>query len=151
MEMIHQLREFRLKNNIKKSLELELNLSHLDLTTLTLLSNHQNKINDLLMKLVNSKIVSFNETMKNVSSLPTNNFFIEVDNSKFFDRETELKELKLKLEDLKNELKRSEKILTNKNFLAKAAKDKVNQEEEKFRDYQIQFDLIKEKIKLLEK
>jgi len=147
MEIIKEIREFRTKNNVKKEIKLDLNIANLNSKLLNIFGGSETKINMLLKAFVNSKIVSLNaESLKNNSSIAIQNFFVEIDNVSFFNKNQELKELASKLESLEEEIKRSKAILANKNFLAKAAKEKILSEKEKFENYQEQYQVILKKI-----
>ena len=57
-----------------------------------------------------------------------------------------LKSLNEQKEKLLNEVKRSENLLNNKNFLEKAKKEKIELEKQKYIDYKNQLNDILEKI-----
>ena len=61
-------------------------------------------------------------------------------------KEQDIKELKEKLIHLENELKRSNSILSNENFLKKAPPKKVLEEKAKLENYQNQYNLVKKAL-----
>ena len=71
----------------------------------------------------------------------------------FIDDSANKEELKAKLtkdlEKIESEIKRSEALLTNQNFLAKAPKQKIDLEKEKFEQYKVQKEEIQRKIENL--
>ena len=71
----------------------------------------------------------------------------------FIDDSANREELKAKLtkdlEKIESEIKRSEALLTNQNFLAKAPKQKIDLEKEKFEQYKAQKEEIQRKIENL--
>lgn len=50
-------------------------------------------------------------------------------------------------QSLENEIKRSENILNNPNFVQKAPKEKLDNEKEKYQSYLKQYDMVMEKLK----
>ncbi|MDE6477255.1 MAG: hypothetical protein K2L48_03625 [Mycoplasmoidaceae bacterium] len=75
---------------------------------------------------------------------------IEFENN-FVDKTKLLEKLNKQLKDLENELKRSDNILNNKNFLLKAPKEKIAIEQQKRKTYQTQYDQVKQEIKKITK
>jgi len=152
MAIIKTMREFRLTNQLKRDFALEIKLTGLDETTSTLVQNNLVKMNRFLTDFVKTTIVGVNETQDlNLIHLPVDNFFVEVVTSLIVDSAAELKKLEAQLVDLEKELQRSNKILNNQNFLAKAAPEKVASEQEKLKNYQVQYDLLQQQITNLKK
>ena len=75
---------------------------------------------------------------------------IEFENN-FIDKSKLLEKLNKQLKDLENELKRSDSILNNKNFLLKAPKEKIAIEEQKKKTYLTQYNQVQEEIKKITK
>lgn len=59
----------------------------------------------------------------------------------------EIKEIKANLKDLEKELKRSESMLSNENFIIKAKPEKVASERQKHESYLNQYNTLKERLK----
>ncbi|MDE7434078.1 MAG: hypothetical protein K2M43_03110 [Mycoplasmoidaceae bacterium] len=70
---------------------------------------------------------------------------IEFENN-FIDKDKLLAKLNKQLEDLQKELDRSKGILSNANFLAKAPKEKIANEQKKYESYKTQYDQVKTEI-----
>lgn len=105
----------------------------------------KNKIKKNSILLVN-KIANAQYFKNNGALFTKNNLSINI----YLDLETKSQEKKktlIKIEELKNEIKRSETILNNKKFLEKAPKDKINAEKEKYKNYKKQYQELLEKIK----
>ena len=77
------------------------------------------------------------------------NYEIYILKADVISKEQEIKELKEKLAYLENELKRSNNILSNENFLKKAPAKKVLEEKAKQENYQSQYNLVKEALENL--
>ncbi|ATG97378.1 valine--tRNA ligase [Mesoplasma lactucae] len=147
IEMITALRDFRASNDIKKDVHLDAKLSNLTSEQEQLINNHLALINDYLENFVNTKVDNnLDLTNKKITSIPVDTFFIEIDNATFFDFEKQLEELEAKRAELKQELDRSEKMLANENFVKRAAPEKVQQEKDKYQNYQEQFKNLELKI-----
>ncbi len=73
-----------------------------------------------------------------------------VPSSELADKEEEIKKLQLEKERLSKEIARSNGILSNKGFLAKAPAAKVEQEKKKLEAYEKQFNTIVERLSVLE-
>lgn len=65
------------------------------------------------------------------------------------DKEEKLKKLNKQLELINNEIKRSENLLNNQNFLSKAKTEKVEEEKKNYEKYKEQKEVLLEKIKNL--
>jgi valyl-tRNA synthetase len=66
-------------------------------------------------------------------------YVLSISNNDFIDKDSAIDALNDQIEKIKIELQRSEKILANNNFLAKASAEKVQNEKDKFDDYQKQY------------
>ncbi|MGI6608228.1 MAG: valine--tRNA ligase [Erysipelotrichaceae bacterium] len=67
---------------------------------------------------------------------------LAVDANQIIDYEAEKARLTKEKERLENEIKRSNKMLSNENFLKKASKEKIEMEKEKLINYSSQYDVI---------
>ncbi len=67
--------------------------------------------------------------------------------SGLIDKEKELEALLKQKETLENEIKRSESLLNNQAFVAKAPEAKIKAEKEKYETYQKQYEIVCEKLK----
>ncbi len=127
--IISKIRELRIKQNIKNVNVIKVNLINSELTK--------------NIDLVKSIAQVYNIEVLNVSDKPvnqefevisTNNSIIEYLND-FTDLSKKKEELTKRLKFLEDEIKRSEGILNNKNFIAKAPKEKVKLEQDKYAKY----------------
>jgi valyl-tRNA synthetase len=121
-------KDLRIKHSLKFNQPININL----------ISEHKYDINWLneILKVCNVVIKQVNrlriDSQLNIFSC--NNFVIEYYED-FIDKGEQLVKLKKELEVLNSEIKRSELILANKNFINKAPKDKVKLEKEKYESY----------------
>jgi valyl-tRNA synthetase len=126
------VRELRIKNGVKQATLININL----ITT---------EIIDL--KTINNLLANFNIEIKNISKkqinpdatvVVVNKQMIEYVNN-FANNHEQVDKIKTELKRLENEIDRSKQILSNKQFIAKAPKEKVNLEQQKFQQYQEQY------------
>ena len=135
-QIIEKVRNYKSINKISPSASLELAIK----TTLNL-----NSIMDYLKRFTFSNEISLiSEDQENSTtySLTNGTLFIK-DN---INKDELLKSLNEQKEKLLNEVKRSENLLNNKNFLEKAKKEKIELEKQKYIDYKNQLNDILEKI-----
>lgn len=135
-QIIEKVRNYKSINKISPSASLELAIK----TTLDL-----NSIMDYLKRFTFSNEISLiSEDQENSTtySLTNGTLFIK-DN---INKDELLKSLNEQKEKLLNEVKRSENLLNNKNFLEKAKKEKIELEKQKYIDYKNQLNDILEKI-----
>ncbi|WP_338984314.1 valine--tRNA ligase [Spiroplasma endosymbiont of Diplazon laetatorius] len=150
-DVVTTLREFRANQNIKNSISLN---AHLNISKSTFKSDLENEID--YIKLFIEKMVNCNLNIneieeKDFTSLPVNDYFLDIPNKDFFDKEKVLIETQEKINELSKEIERSEKMLSNENFVKRAAVDKVEEEKRKYEDYKKQHDLLIEKLNELKK
>jgi valyl-tRNA synthetase len=134
------IRDLRIKNGIKQSVKIETNL----------ITNNKIKIDD-----INRLLEPFNVLVKKISSKridkKANLFVIDNQTIEYFDNfisaPEQLNKLEIEKNRLENEIKRSQTILQNKNFLAHAPREKVQEEEKKYVSYKEQYQKILENIK----
>ncbi|AXK51155.1 valine--tRNA ligase [Spiroplasma alleghenense] len=147
IEIISSIREFRLKNNLKKSIPLKLSLTKFkDKKVEKDLINNNSEINSILNKMINSQIELVKNNQANKTVIPQSEFVIEIENENVFDVETLKKDLKNNLDRISREIQRSKQILNNESFLSKASPDKIKIEKEKYENYLKQFENIKSEI-----
>lgn len=139
IQVFNLVKELRIKHSISKSNIIELNILTTKRLNLNLISEFLNKFN--------IKINSISKVRKNLDwdLITVGDIAVEFKNV-FVNKEKLLTDLKRKLESLELELDRSKKILSNKNFLAKAPKEKIQIEQKKYESYKTQFEQIKEEI-----
>jgi valyl-tRNA synthetase len=126
------IRELRIKYAIKQTNQIVVNLITNDHVVL-------HEINDVL-QLFNIKIdkISNKRINKTANVVVIGKQMVEyIDN--FIDANIQLEKVKSELDRLENEIQRSQKILGNKQFLQKAPKNKILQEQEKYHQYQTQY------------
>lgn len=131
IEIIQLIRNFRNVNQIKNTTQLEINL----------ISSNKD-INTFDLSIVNTKILN-NKQSNNKKIIIGSNFKIEILNSNIINQVDEIKNLETKMVLLTNEVKRSNSILSNKEFISKAPKEKINLEIEKLKKYETQLEEVK--------
>jgi valyl-tRNA synthetase len=126
-------RELRIKHGLKQS----------NLITINLITDET-----ISSKEINAILQPFNISIKNIANkridqtaatMVIDRQIIEYNND-FLNPQTQTDKIKNELNRLGNEIQRSKKILANKQFLAKAPKDKINEEEKKYHQYQAQYE-----------
>lgn len=85
--------------------------------------------------------------VKNETSFILNNVIIYVGDS--INKDELKNKLEIQLKEIEQEILRSEKMLNNKNFIEKANPEKVSLEQEKYKKYLSQKEIILEKLKTL--
>ncbi|AHI53880.1 valyl-tRNA synthetase [Spiroplasma sabaudiense Ar-1343] len=146
IEIIEVIRDFRAKNNLKKTQQIQFNINNFSSKNYEkLFKDNQNDINKILLKNVNSEI-SFSSSKNKKTVLALNNFSIEVDNDTFINSEVAIELLTIQLEEINKEILRSVKILNNENFLNKASKEKIDEEKNKYENYLKKMHTIKKEI-----
>ncbi|AVN60363.1 valine--tRNA ligase [Mesoplasma entomophilum] len=143
IELINSIREFRATNNIKNSVVLNWNATN---GNLDIISKYTKEINNFLNEFVNANLTINENILTQTTSLPVLDFFIEIPNDDFIDKEKMLNELINKKNELQNEITRSERMLNNDNFISKAAPSKIEEEKEKYELYKQQLELIEDKL-----
>jgi valyl-tRNA synthetase len=132
VNIVSVIRDLRIKHSIKQAHVIKVNI----------INNKKidvNKINQLLDKhnIKIEKLIS--KTSTNDNLIITNNLTLEYIND-FMSQAQNLDVINKKIIFLQNEVKRSENILSNQNFINKAPIEKVNLEKQKLNDYQKQLD-----------
>lgn len=146
IDITTSIREFRSANNLKNSMKLNFALNVNDNNEI---KKYISNINSYLLKLCNSELSSESLDSNDITSVAVKDYFIEIMNDEFIDKEKVLEQLNQKLEELKNEISRSEKMLSNENFISRASAEKVQAEQDKFDDYKKQFNSINDKLEKL--
>ncbi len=139
-DCIKQIRNFKQERNLTKDLTIYLS-SKVNL----------DKDKALLANFLKTTKLELNEPKDKdeMFLLTGTNYEIYILKADVISKEQEIKELKEKLAELENELKRSNNILSNENFLKKAPASKVEEEKAKLDNYQSQYDLVKKALENL--
>ena len=103
------------------------------------------KINDEKITSLINKLANATYKKNNGALFTKNKISINVELSEKVKSEEKNKTQEL-LKKVESEIKRSESILSNKKFLEKASKEKVNEEKLKYENYKKQYQELKEKI-----
>ncbi|ATZ16365.1 valyl-tRNA synthetase [Entomoplasma freundtii] len=148
LELISKIREFRADQTINKSVHLVFNLQKLNAHHIQVFKSELPLWNAYLKKLVNSELVltTINNEKTDLISLPVKEFFLEVPVSQFIKADVLAAQWQNHKKMLEVEIERSQKILSNPNFLAKAQPGKVAEEQKKYADYQEQLKSLLEKM-----
>ncbi|MBY7703632.1 hypothetical protein JIY74_25490 [Vibrio harveyi] len=146
--MITALREFRNTNKINKSLVLEAKIVNTNDIHNQLFNKYNDQINNLLQTFINTKIIKDLDS-DNKTSLSIDEYFLEISNDLFIDKQELITQLENKLDQLQKEINRSENMLNNPNFTSKAKPEKIQAEQEKYKSYKEQFNSIKTKLESL--
>ena len=134
--IIEKIREYKVQNSLAPNHQLDI------------IINTNEKIEDFSAYLIRfsfAKSLKFDNKYNGSTSniiLPKATIYIQ-DN---IDKDAIFKKLNEEKQKLENEIKRSEQMLNNKNFIAKAPKEKVAIEEEKYKNYKEQYQEVIKKI-----
>ncbi|PPE05135.1 valine--tRNA ligase [Williamsoniiplasma lucivorax] len=145
--LITSIREFRNTNNIKNTIALNFHLNHLNQEHEKLFTKYLTVINQLLKVFVNAQVSLTKIDQQNISSISIDEYFLEIKTEAFIKREDLIASLKAKAAELVQEIKRSEALLNNQNFISRATTEKVALEKEKYAVYQEQLASIQHKLK----
>ncbi|WP_031542850.1 valine--tRNA ligase [Mesoplasma photuris] len=145
IEIITAIREFRNKNNIKNSTHLDVEITNLNNDHQIIFDKYRDNINQFLKSFVNVTVVDCINS-KDITAIPVAEYFLEIENDAFINKEELMKELNDHKNQLISEISRSEKMLSNENFIARAAADKVAEEKTKYEAYKEQLKAIEEKL-----
>ncbi|ATZ18769.1 valyl-tRNA synthetase [Williamsoniiplasma somnilux] len=149
VDLISAIREFRNSNNIKNVSSLNFTVTNLNDKNFEIFKKNFEIINEFLKSFVNSEISFENLNTKDVSSISINGYFLEILNSQFINKEELFKELQAKKIELEQEIKRSEKMLNNSNFVEKASSEKIALEKDKYKSYKEHLLAIEQKLQNL--
>ncbi|AUB31668.1 valine--tRNA ligase [Spiroplasma floricola] len=150
-DIITTLREFRANQNIKNSINLNVYLNISKSSFKEILNNEIEYIKLFIEKIVNCSLQINEINEQEFTSLPVKDYFLDIPNKDFFDKEKVLLETQEKVNELLKEIERSEKMLSNENFIKRAAPEKVEDEKRKYEDYKKQYILLLEKLNELKK
>ncbi|WP_342259190.1 valine--tRNA ligase [Spiroplasma endosymbiont of Dioctria linearis] len=150
-EIVTNLREFRATQNIKNSIALNIHLNLKKSKFKLEMEKGIDYINLFVKKLVNCKLNINNIEKKDLTSIAIKDYFLDIANEEFIDKDKAIQETEDKIFELLQEIERSEKMLANENFLKRAAFEKVEVEKEKYANYKKQHILLEEKLKELKK
>lgn len=143
-EIIKKMRNFRAEHNLpKKELNVWLETSNKTITSEQALLKHFLKSEAVLV------LESLNTTDETFLLTGTgyNMYILKGD---VISKEEEIKAIKDEISHLENELKRSDRMLSNPQFLAKASEEKVAQEKEKQQNYERQYHVLQGRLKTYE-
>src|SRR5690554_745035 len=144
ISMISTIRELRLSKEIKK--DQEIFAWAVDVNEAPIAFDKY--IQDVLSFFVNVTLVASNEDETLVYPIIGGTLFVS--NKDLEDKEKEMENVRQQMKSLEKELNRSKNMLSNENFLKKAKAEKVNEEKEKYQEYQRQFDILKQKLEMLQ-
>ncbi len=135
--IIEKIRAYKVESSLQPNHKLTLKIkSSLNLKTL----------NKYIERFTFAESLEFsNDDFKDMNNLVIENATIYIDDN--IDKEALNKKLNDQLTKINSEIKRSEGLLNNPNFLAKASEEKVNLEKEKYKNYLAQKEEILKKIK----
>ncbi len=138
-EIIEKIRAYKVENSLTPNHKLSLKLnSKIDLKPLE----------KYILRFTFASSLEFSDSdFKEMNNIVLNNVIIYIDDN------IDKKELNKKLQDqlvkIESEIKRSENLLNNQNFLSKASEEKVNLEKAKYQNYLSQKEEILKKLKNL--
>jgi valyl-tRNA synthetase len=126
------IRELRIKNSIKQATMININL-------ITNENVNLKEINDILVNFnIHIDQVSSKQINPEATVVVINKQMIEYVNN-FSNDTNQIAKIEAELKRLTAEIERSKNILNNKQFIAKAPKEKVAQEQQKYQHYLEQF------------
>ncbi len=144
-EAITKVRNLRSEYNIapSKGLNITLQSSHKHILDLLI------KEEKYLTKFLNTISLKFEASIKDADLLLLSgaNVNIFVAKAELIDLKAEKESLLKQKEQLEKEIERSKGLLSNQNFISKAPKEKLDSENEKYQNYQKQYNDVVEKLK----
>ena len=138
-EAIEAIRQYKVKNSLAPNYQLDISLKS---------DFNFKELSKYLVRFSFAK--SFNivkEDIKEATNIILKNITLFIGDN--VDKEELRQKLENDLAKINSEIKRSEGLLNNPNFVAKAPKQKIDLEKEKYESYKRQFEEISEKIKKL--
>jgi len=145
-EMITRVRNLRSEYQVVPSKKININLVSSNKEVLNLYQEFKDVITKFLNPnnlVISNKLETKEETLL-ITSLETR---IYVDKADIIDRDREIEALTKQLEELQSELNRSERMLSNENFISRAKPEKVQEEKRKYEEYLKQYKAVKEELK----
>ena len=146
MDAITKVRNLRSESNVLPSKPLDIHLVIEDkkmMEKLTCQKDYFQKFMNALNLTIETKLSTKEETILLVGNL-IQTYVMKKD---IIDPEKEKDALNKQKSQLENEIKRSEAILNNPNFVQKAPEAKLQVEREKYQSYLKQYDMVVEKLK----
>ena len=144
LSAIQKIREVKLVNNLKPKDILRVLIKDLDGNTIEL--DEQTKA--ILEKLGKVEYHADLDGDLSVETIKQGSLYIP--SSDLLDTEEEIKKLNEEKKRLEAEIKRSEGMLSNEGFLAKAPESKIEEEKNKQIAYKKQYEVVVERLKVLE-
>jgi valyl-tRNA synthetase len=145
-EVITNVRNLRSAYQVIPSKPLDIQITIKDKALLELFKTYE----PYLVKFLNAQSLSLSNqpsTDEEQILRVTKSTEIYIKKADLIDQEKELADLKKNKEKLIEEIKRSESLLNNPNFISKAPEAKLSLEKEKYETYLNQLDLIEKKLK----
>ncbi len=145
-EMITKVRNLRSEYQVVPSKKININLVSSNQEVLSLYQEFKDVTTKFLNPnnlVISNKLETKEETLL-ITSLETR---IYVDKADIIDRNREIEALTKQLEELQSELDRSERMLSNENFISRAKPEKVQEEKRKYEEYLKQFKAVREELK----
>ena len=145
-EMITKVRNLRSEYQVVPSKKININLVSSNQEVLSLYQEFKDVTTKFLNPnnlVISNKLETKEETLL-ITSLETR---IYVDKADIIDRNREIEALTKQLEELKSELDRSERMLSNENFISRAKPEKVQEEKRKYEEYLKQYKAVREELK----
>jgi valyl-tRNA synthetase len=145
-EMITKVRNLRSEYQVVPSKKININLVSSNQEVLSLYQEFKDVTTKFLNPnnlVISNKLETKEETLL-ITSLETR---IYVDKADIIDRNREIEALTKQLEELQSELDRSERMLSNENFISRAKPEKVQEEKRKYEEYLKQYKAVREELK----
>ncbi|MCD8027342.1 MAG: valine--tRNA ligase [Erysipelotrichaceae bacterium] len=144
IDIIKGIRNLRAQYVIKNSIEMTYSIQTQDLALENLLQD----LAPYIYKLCHSRCIGYNvETSENVAiETIKGGHSLIIELGDYIDMEAEKKKLSNELKKLESEIKRCEGMLSNPNFVSKAAVAKVQSERDKLEDYKSKYDNVSKKL-----
>lgn len=144
ISMISSVRELRLSKDIKKDTDIVAWALDSDNQPI----NFDAYIASVLKQFVNVTLITPND--EDTLIMPIVSGTLVIVNKGLENKEKEMAQLNEQISKLEKEITRSKNMLANENFLKKAKAEKVAEEKEKFEEYSRQYDILKQKLEMLE-
>lgn len=145
IDIIKTVREIKVENNLKPSFALNVVLKDNDGNIIKLTQ----QLIDILAKMV--KITLINEISGEKTMRPILGGFIELESDALCNVEEEKAKFTKEKARLENEIKRSNNMLANQNFLNKAPAAKIEEEKNKLANYENEYKLVCARLEELAK
>ncbi len=136
IEIIKMTREIRTENDIKPSKELDVVIDGFEL---------DESLNSIIYRMC--KLITVDSINEETIVRPLSFGKLEFKMNQIVDKVAELEKINKELVRLQSEIERSTKMLSNERFVAKAPKEKVDEEKAKLENYQNSYNTLLEKKK----